>query len=246
MMIIDAHLHIREEDIKNNFLEMMHKNNLYGLVGGTTPIDCDFVASLAQQSQFIIPTYGLHPWFAEQYHISQMQDYLQSCPVIGEIGMDSVWCDADISRQREVFIEQLDIAQRRGCPVILHTKGCEEEIAEIISDYSVPFIVHWYSCERHLEKYLEQNCYFTVGPRVYTRQAVQQVVQAVPMNRLFVESDGLYTIEWITGKKAFPQILPRVLKNIMKYIGDKKGVSENKVQESMQKAMSELIHWPFK
>jgi len=245
MKLLDAHLHIRQKDLEDSFLEMMEQNNLYGLVAGTNPPDCGFVAELAKKSRFVIPTYGLHPWDADKYQIDQMLVYLHDCVIIGEIGMDSVWCDVELGRQRNAFIKQLDIAQKRGCPVILHTKGCEEEIAEIISNYSVPFIVHWYGCEKHLEKYIKQGCYFTVGPSVYTEKAMQQVVQAVPVYKLFVESDGLYTIEWLTEKRALPEMLPEVLKNIIKYIAQIKKLSEKKVQESMLYTMTRLIDFPL-
>ncbi len=241
MNLLDAHLHIRQEDLENSFLEMMEKNNLYGLVAGTMPSDCEFVAKLALKSRFIIPTYGLHPWYANQYEVSQLLAYLHDCVIIGEIGMDNVWCDIPLDKQRKAFIKQLDIAQKRKCPVILHTKGCEEEIAEIISGYSIPFIVHWYGSEEHLDKYIAQDCYFTVGPSVHMEKAMQLVVKEVPAERLFVESDGLYTIEWLTGKKALPEILPDVLYGITKYISDIKGIKTSEIQNKMLQTLNELI-----
>ena len=32
---------------------------------------------------------------------------LKNAPIIGEIGMDSVWCDVDLKIQKEVFEKQL-------------------------------------------------------------------------------------------------------------------------------------------
>ena len=37
-----------------------------------------------------------------------------------------------------------------GKRVLLHTKGCEEEIARLVSERHVPCVVHWYSCMEHL------------------------------------------------------------------------------------------------
>jgi len=240
-MLIDAHLHITRNDVENNLFEIMEKNDIYGLVAGTNPNECAWVSMLSKRQKRVIPTFGLHPWYADQFDLNDMNDYLQGCLVIGEIGMDSVWCNVDLSCQRKVFIRQMNMAEERGCPVILHTKGQEKEIGDIIVDYSIPIIVHWYSSEKHLELYLKRDYYFTVGPDVMQNYAVQQVVKNVPMNRLFVESDGIAAIEWAQGTKTTAIDLPRVLRNSIAYISEIKGVEDATVQNEMKNNLKNLI-----
>lgn len=240
-MIIDAHLHITENDEKNNILACFEKGNILGLVAGTNPEDCHRIHELAQRCNLIIPTYGLHPWYADKASFKDMEPYLTACPIIGEIGLDSVWCDVDLNDQRKIFIAQLDLAEERGCPVILHTKGQEKEIARIIADYTVPVIVHWYSSENFLDKYLERNCYFTVGPDVHINPAVQQIVREVPLDRLFVESDGISAVEWATGIAITPQELPSILEASMNFIARAKNVDPETVRAQMEENLARLL-----
>lgn len=248
-MIIDAHLHITENDEKNGILTCIEKGNILGFVAGTNPEDCHRIHKLAQRCNLIIPTYGLHPWYADKYSLKDMEPYLTACPIIGEIGLDSVWCDVDLNVQKKIFVAQLDLAEERGCPVILHTKGQEKEIARIISDYTVPVIVHWYSSENYLDKYLERDCYFTVGPDVHTNPAVQQLVRKVPLNRLFVESDGISAVEWATGIAITPQEWPSILSASMNFIAGVKNVAPETVRTQMEENLAGLLnsvqHHPY-
>lgn len=240
-MIIDAHLHITEKDVENQILACMEKKNILGLVAGTNPEDCHRIHELAQRCNRIIPTFGLHPWYADKASLKDMEPYLTACTVIGEIGLDSVWCDVDLNVQRKIFVAQLDLAEERGCPVMLHTKGQEKEIARIIADYTVPVIVHWYSSETFLDKYLERDCYFTVGPDVHINPAVQQIVREASLNRLFVESDGLTAVEWATGKAITPQELPSILSASMNFIAGAKNVDLETVRAQMEENLTRLL-----
>lgn len=237
-MLIDAHLHFSQEDVENNIIEVMAENNLYGLVAATNPVEAKWLQELAKGTPHVLPTYGLHPWYADRYDLAEMWPYLMDTACIGEIGMDSVWCHVDLVQQRKVFVAQMEMAEKKGCPVILHTKGQEKEIAGIIADYTVPVLVHWYSCEGHLDLYLERDCYFTVGPDVKRNKAVQQVVKEVPLNRLFVESDGLSALEWVRGEKVAARGLPVCLREIMAYVTKAKGLSfvdvENQMAENLK------------
>lgn len=149
-----------------------------------------------QRPGYLIPTCGIHPWYADRYQLRDMEQWMGLCPVIGEIGMDNVWCDVDLKIQEERFRQQLKLARGQNKPAILHTKGQEKQIAEIIRTYPNRYLVHWYSCGFHLEDYLAQNCYFSIGPDVWWNPAVRQVAEKVPANRLLIETDGLSAVAW--------------------------------------------------
>lgn len=232
-MIIDAHLHLTEEDVENNIIGIMEENDIYGLVAATNPVEAKWLDKLAAATENIFPTYGLHPWYCNQYSLAEMVPYLDKADCIGEIGMDIVWCDIDLKLQERVFVGQLDIAEKKQCPVILHTKGQEEKIAKIIADYTMPVLLHWYSCQDFLDMYIEIGCYFTIGPDVRTNKAVQQIVKELPLDRLLVESDGLSSLEWIGEKIVTVKDLPAFLMDSMAYVAKEKGVSFGEVKEQM-------------
>lgn len=150
----------------------------------------------AEPYEIFLPTCGLHPWHAAAYSLEEMLPYLTAAPIIGEIGMDSVWCDIPLALQEEVFRSQLRLACEQNKPVILHTKGQERQIASILKEYPNHYLVHWYSSEEAPDDYLALDCYFSIGPDVWWNPAVQQTAVRIPQNRLLIETDGLEAVRW--------------------------------------------------
>lgn len=150
----------------------------------------------AEPSGIFLPTCGLHPWHAATYSLEEMLPYLTAAPIIGEIGMDSVWCDIPLALQEEVFQAQLRLACEQNKPVILHTKGQERQIASILKEYPNHYLVHWYSSKEAPDDYLALDCYFSIGPDVWWNPAVQQTAVRIPQNRLLIETDGLEAVRW--------------------------------------------------
>lgn len=193
--LCDAHAHIGEEK------ELMERKRLQipSLICASTPLEAVRLQEIAENpaySPFILPTYGLHPWQADKYNVSDIEPFFKMCDVIGEIGMDSVWCHVPLAIQERVFREQLLLAEQLHKPVILHTKGQEKQIADIIKDYENTYLVHWYSSMEHLEDYLALNCYYSIGPDVWWNEAVRRVAALVPLERILVETDGMGAVKW--------------------------------------------------
>jgi TatD DNase family protein len=211
-MLTDAHSHIGDARV----LAVLAKFNIFTLACGTDPSECAQLRQWAAASRHITPTYGLHPWKADRHALAEMLPYLRACPVIGEIGMDSRWARAPLAAQRRAFLAQLSIAERRGVPVILHTAGQEEEIAEIISAFRMPVLVHWYDCDRFLERYIGRGCYFTVGEAIERSAHVRAVAACAPIDRLLVETDGIDAIRWLRKRRDVPlDEIPRSLRRTL-------------------------------
>ena len=200
--VTDAHAHMgREEEIRERIRE-----KIPSVICAGSPKEAEKLKRLFQRlkvQQVIIPAAGLHPWNSDTYRAEEMFPFIEEWPVMGEIGMDALWCDVPLNVQEEAFECQLDFAVKRRKPVVLHTKDQEAEIAGIIRRYPNRYLVHWYSCGQHLEQYLAQDCYVSVGPDVVWNPAVQEVARQVPQDRLLIETDGLGAVKWAweEGKK---------------------------------------------
>ena len=213
-MLTDGHSHVKDVRV----LDVLRACNVWTLACGMDPAECGQLREWAKACDRLIPTYGIHPWNAEKVAMSEMTDYLHECCVIGEIGMDSVWCKVPLEAQERAFVAQLDVAQQRNVPVVLHTKGQELEIAKILKRYSIPALVHWYSCDKHLERYLDMGCYFTIGPDIDTDPTVQEVAKKAPLDRILVETDGVEGIAWAKKTKVEPEDIPQALMDITKSV----------------------------
>ncbi len=142
--LIDAHTHLGSDSERSE----RQKKQILSLVCASTPPEAESLLKTAKP--YLLPTAGLHPWQAASYFVNDMLPYLTACPVIGEIGMDSVWCDVPLDRQEEVFRAQLAIACQMKKPVILHTKG-EEFLRRISGSISRARLLFLHRTRRSLE-----------------------------------------------------------------------------------------------
>ncbi|MBC8536141.1 TatD family hydrolase [Feifania hominis] len=226
-MLCDAHTHIETQAQVSSYA----RQNIFCVASGGTPDECADLLALRGAYGGMSVSFGLHPWYADRYSLEQMEPYLCKASIIGEIGLDSVWCQVDPGRQREIFLRQLDFAQQRRLPVILHTKGCEQECAALLSRYTMPKVIHWYSCEHHLEHFLEQDCYFTIGPSVRQDPNVLAVAERAPLRRLLVETDGLSGIRWALGRDLTTRHLGAVLRSSIEAIAALRGLTPAEVEK---------------
>lgn len=198
--LTDAHAHITSKED----LEERKEHSIVTLFSAGTPTEAKDTLTLAKEtSGLFLPTCGLHPWHAAEYSTDEMLPYLMVAPIIGEIGMDSVWCDVPLALQEKVFRTQLHLACELKKPVILHTKGQERRIASILKEYPNRYLVHWYSAKEPPEAYLSLDCFFSIGPDVWWNPAVQKTASLAPLNRLLIETDGLEAVRW--AYEAAPQ-----------------------------------------
>ncbi len=205
--MIDAHTHLydmQNEDAALSEISYRKKAGIFSVYCAKNPVEWEFLKKLGLNgaSDEEMLSFGIHPWESGSYKPSECMGLYEQAPIIGEIGLDSVWTQVPLSVQRRVFKEQLDIAASLKKPVILHTKGCEKEIAEMISGFKQPVLVHWYSGEVDaLRDFAEMGCFFTIGPDACLKDGKQELLRAmlglIPRERLLTETDGLESIFWV-------------------------------------------------
>jgi TatD DNase family protein len=220
--LVDAHTHVHPAE-EAGFLDLHRTGQILSLVSTSTPEQWERISAVTGQSNqhgSIFISFGVHPWDADKGIGARQEELLSAAAVIGEIGLDTVWADIPLKRQLPVFLHQIGLAARSRKPVILHTKGAEEEIAHILAEkykesaYNVA--IHWYSGpDGPLERLIDLGCYFTLAADIAANHAQQQVARLAPANRLLTETDGLDAIHWATGNKAGTEDIPGILQDIL-------------------------------
>lgn len=219
----DGHAHLGTEEER----QFRERERIRTMICAGDPREAEELEDLS--GSWIVKAYGLHPWKADPAALKAMEPWLKRAQIIGEIGMDSVWCGVDRKVQQEVFCRQLELACAEKKPVVLHVKGMEKEAAERIREYPGTYLVHWYSDLNWLDLYLEQDCYFTVGPDVGQNPAIRQVALRVPLSRLMVETDGLGAVKWALGEDLPLNGVKQALENSLKWIAQARGLELEEV-----------------
>lgn len=232
--LVDAHAHLGTER------ERQARREIVTVLCGTEPVSAAEVLRL--QNEFTLASCALHPWNVEKNSVEELLPFIEASPVLGEIGLDSVWTNADMTRQRSAFIRQLELAETLGKPIVLHTKGMEAEIARTVCPYGVRKLVHWYSCMEHLDAYLEQDCYFTVGPDYANNPAVAQVLRRVPLDRLMTETDGMSAVNWALGYEVEPELVGQVLEGELRAIAAAKKVSFDEARAAVYNNLLRFVY----
>jgi TatD DNase family protein len=130
--------------------------------------------------------------------------------------------------QRRAFQAQLGWAARLGKPVVIHDRDAHDEMLEILTDWarglgSVPLdrrlgVLHTFSGDLAMaEKAIDLGFYISISGPVTYRNARQlpEIVQALPLDRLLVETDCPYLAPHpYRGKRNEPAHVQWVAKRI--------------------------------
>jgi TatD DNase family protein len=219
-MLFDAHNHLQFAEFAP-FLDQITTDLAeinYGgaVVNGTHPDDdWDAVTALAARFDWVVPSYGIHPWDAGIRPSSWQSTFtttLQAHPraAVGEIGLDTLILDpsrrdrlglagtriAPIDEQMEVFAWQLRWAAENNRPASVHCVRAWHPLLEVLRQTPIlqsGFLLHAYGGSVEMIKPLSDlGAYFSfntahIDPRK-TRQ--RAAFRAVPTDRLLVETDA--------------------------------------------------------
>ena len=191
--MIDSHAHITEERLlpeSGRIIADMHADGLTALIeAGCDAATSAQAARLAEDNEGVFAIVGTHPEFAADYGDDEAALYarLSAMPKvvgIGEIGLDYYYETPPRDIQKRAFAAQLELAHSLHMPVALHIRSW-------VAD---GMLMHCYSGSAEFVKQLARyDAYFAFGGAVTFKNAKKQdVIRAVPKDRILVETDCPY------------------------------------------------------
>jgi TatD DNase family protein len=170
-----------------------------------------FPESVSEISEDRFYSIGIHPWeitkinATEQLKIVAETIKLINVPALGEIGLDKL--HPAFETQKELFLKQLDIAEKMKKPVIIHCVKACSELLEILKKRQpkVPLIIHRYSGNKTTaEQLLKFGCFLSFGHELFnTGSKTPKVFIKIPIENIFLETDDAdIDIETVYRKAA--------------------------------------------
>jgi TatD DNase family protein len=93
--------------------------------------------------------------------------------------------------QLAVFKEQIALSEKLELPVIIHCVRAWNELKQVKIELKPKqiWIFHGFIKTRILNEVLENGFHISIGTAVLTNKKVQDILPAIPNNRLFLETD---------------------------------------------------------
>lgn len=116
---------------------------------------------------------------------------------VGEIGLDYYWNNENKDIQKELFIKQIELANKYNLPIVIHTREAVDDTLKIIRENNVinKGIFHCCPLNRELVKQgLDLGFYISfAGPITFKNSKnAEEIVNLVPIDKILIETDSPY------------------------------------------------------
>ncbi|WP_027630160.1 TatD family hydrolase [Ruminiclostridium cellobioparum] len=240
-MIFDTHAHYDDErfdEDRDSLLKQLHQEGIsYILNASASPESLEATMELAEKYPFVYAALGIHPHDAEKMNediMNRIRTLSKNDKVvaIGEIGLDYYYDNSPRDIQRYWFERQIELAKELRLPIIIHDRDAHEDTVNILKKTDVKQvggIFHCFSGSAQMAmEMLKLNLYIAVGGAVTFKNARKtvEVVKAVPLEKLLVETDCPYlSPEPHRGKRNNSGYLVHIIRKIAEI----KEISESEV-----------------
>lgn len=201
---IDSHNHLQDPHLGDS-VSVMTTMKAVGItraiINATCESDWAKVEQLVEHHpDFLVPAFGVHPWQSHTTRIGwqdRLRAMLESHPEasVGECGLDSWVSKPPLEIQREVFRDQLRIANDLARPITIHCLKAWQLLFEVFDE--VPprqsFLMHSFGSSIEIARRLiPLGAYFSFSGHFLQphKSTVLEMFKALPRDRILIETDA--------------------------------------------------------
>ena len=238
-MYIDTHCHLSIEDY-SDINSIINDNRSAGvekiIISGCTKDSIIESLDLAKQYPDIYLTLGFHPSEAKNisnYDINVLKQQIKEDKVvgIGEIGLDYHYGKEDVELQKQLFRDQMKIADEFNLPVVRHSRDAVFDTISILKEFpNVHGVIHCFSGSVEVANiYISLGYLLGIGGVLtFKNSNLYKVIENVDVNNIVFETDSPYlTPEPYRGKINSSKYIPIISKRVSEILGiDEKKISK--------------------
>lgn len=233
-MLIDTHAHLDDErydEDRNQVIEQLRQDGLvYVINPGADMASSRKAVALADSFDFIYAAVGVHPQDAaaiDDDDIAELERLAGRDKVvaIGEIGLDYHYDEPSRDIQKRRFIQQLALADKLDLPVIIHDRDAHGDVMDILRarGKKQKGVLHCFSGSVEMaEECLKLGFLISFTGNITFKNArrLLDVVKAVPIERMMIETDSPYlSPEPYRGQRNYPGNVRYVARKIAEIKG---------------------------
>jgi TatD DNase family protein len=209
-MYVDSHCHINFPELAARLPEIlgkMEENRVsHALCVSVNLPEFPQVLDLAERHPNIYASVGVHPDYEDtpEPSVLQLVELSQHPKIvaIGETGLDYYRLQGDLEWQRERFRVHIRASRETRKPLIIHTRAASEDTLRLLREEGagtdsggVAGVMHCFTETLEVaQAALEMGFYISFSGIVTFKSAkeLQAVAQALPMERILIETDSPY------------------------------------------------------
>jgi TatD DNase family protein len=207
-MVIDTHAHLTDDSLSGDLERFLAEAEQAGVTAvltvGTTLESSRQAVAMAERYPAIRAAVGLHPNNCCQAADGDWAAIEQLCrhprvAALGETGLDRYWDDCPWEVQVDYFRRHLALSRETGLPVVIHTRDCAEETADLLElvavDGPLKGVMHSFTAGWPVaERCLATGLYISFAGMLTFKNAaeIREVAAKIPLDRLLVETDSPY------------------------------------------------------
>jgi len=238
-MYFDTHAHYDDEyfnEDRDELIASLPQNNVSLVLNpGINEASSLKAVEFSDKYDYFYAAIGWHPSDALDFTESSEELIYKlakhpKVKAIGEIGLDYYWTTDTVDKQKYAFRRQLEIARELGLPVIIHDREAHGDCMDMIAQFpNLRGVFHCYSGSAEMAKELVRRGWylsFTGAITYKNARKAPEVIGAVPMDRIMIETDSPYlTPVPHRGKRNDSRYLPHIVDKI----AEVKGISHEDV-----------------
>lgn len=231
--VIDTHCHIDFDDFdadRDAVIAAAAAQGIQAMINvGSTVEASERAVALAQRYPSIYACVGCHPHDAQEFGddgLARLEELSASPKVvaIGEIGLDYYRNLSAPEIQRRAFAAQIELARRRGLPLVIHSREAQDDTIAVMKEHNVTrAIIHCFAGPAaFLAACLEMGCYVSFTCNITYKKAtmLREMVAMAPLERICVETDCPYLPpEGSRGRRNDPLAARTAMEQVAKIKG---------------------------
>ncbi len=251
-----SHLNFKAYDSdRDEVIQRTQKEGVVCIDVGTKYETSKRAVELAEKNEGIHAAIGMHPIhiktdllklkmdaeegafepFGEEFDAERYRELAKSPKVvaIGEIGLDyyykpksKIKQEQFKQKQKEIFIQQLGLAEELNLPVVIHCRVAHNDLYEILRTRRLKGVIHCFTGSlEEAQKYIDLGFYIGVNGIIF-KLDLDEVIKNIPLDKILVETDCPY----LTPPKAgVERSEPIFVKYIAERIAELKGTTLQEV-----------------
>jgi len=214
--MIDVHCHLEQKDYdkdRDEIIEKCKKDLKAVITSCAHPVDFDITMQMVEKyKNFVFATCGIHPEYIKEISEKDIEETIEKIKqnkdklvAIGECGLDFFWVkEAEWQqKQRELFIQLIELAKELKKPLVIHSREAYEETLKILEQEDAKEVdMHMFGDHRLTKRVIDNGWFISINTIILKSKSHKKIARDCPLERLMLETDA----PWLAPKKLLEGI----------------------------------------